>query len=143
MDKFAFERFMGRYVANPAVAALDRIGVRTSLMAELETTGRKSGLARKVPVAVALDEEGAWLISQHGTRSGWGRNISANPVVRLRQGERWRTGTAVFVPGDDVVARSRTFSSNRVVGALSAMTFRALQTAPVSVRVTFTDRAAR
>jgi len=41
--KFKFERRVGRIVMNPLVAALDRIGVRSQLVVELETTGAKSG----------------------------------------------------------------------------------------------------
>ena len=43
LRKFKFERRVGRTVANPLVAAMDRIGVRSSLVVELETTGAKSG----------------------------------------------------------------------------------------------------
>ncbi|NMN98181.1 nitroreductase/quinone reductase family protein [Antrihabitans stalactiti] len=139
LRKFKVERAIGRYVANPTVRALDRIGIKTSLATDLETTGRKTGLARRVPVAASFDETGAWVICQHGTRSGWGSNIGADPKVRLRQGNRWRSGTAEFVHDDDVVARSRTFASNPVFGALTGATFRALQSTPISVRITFTD----
>ncbi|MGW5571052.1 nitroreductase family deazaflavin-dependent oxidoreductase [Nocardia thailandica] len=137
--KFRVERALGRYVANPAVRVLDRLGVRTTLAAELETTGRRSGAARRVPVAAAFDADGAWVISQHGRRSGWGANISADPRVRIRQGERWRTGTARWVPEDDVDARARTFAAHPAFAAVTAATFRALQSAPVSVRITFDD----
>ena len=139
LRKFKVERAIGRYVANPTVRALDRIGIKTSLATDLETTGRKTGQTRRVPVAASFDETGAWVISQHGTRSGWGSNIGSDPKVRLRQGNRWRSGTAEFVRDDDVVARSRTFASNPVFGALTGATFRALQSTPISVRITFTD----
>ncbi|MFE1592937.1 nitroreductase family deazaflavin-dependent oxidoreductase [Nocardia sp. NPDC058705] len=140
LRKFKAERLVGRYVANPAVRALNAIGIQTSLATELETTGRKSGLPRRVPVAAAFDDNGAWVISQHGRRSGWGINITADPNVRIRQGDTWRTGTAAFTPDDDIAARNRSFVTNRVLGALSTATFRALQTTPISVRITFTDR---
>lgn len=139
LRKFRVERAVGRYLANPTVRALGRIGVRVSMVTEIETIGRKTERPRRVPVAAVFDPDGAWLISQHGTRSGWGANITANAQVRLRHGNQWRTGTAVHVPDDDVAARARTFAPNRVLGALSAATFRALQTTPISVRVTFTD----
>ncbi|MCX6470485.1 MAG: nitroreductase/quinone reductase family protein [Corynebacteriales bacterium] len=137
--KFRRERLIGRYVANPAVLALRKLGVRTHLATELETIGRTTGLARRVPVAAAFDDTGAWLISQHGRRSGWGRNIESDPSVRIMQGSAWRTGQAAFRPDDDVVARSRTFSSNPVLASLNAAGFRALQSDPISVRITFTD----
>ncbi|MCV7315260.1 nitroreductase family deazaflavin-dependent oxidoreductase [Mycolicibacillus parakoreensis] len=137
--KFRFERLVGRYLANPLVAALGRIGVRTTLATELQTTGRKSGRPRRVPVAARFDDAGAWVISQHGTRSGWAANITADPRVHIRQGTRWRSAIATFEPGDDVTARARTFASHPALAGLVAATFRALQSAPMSVRLTFTD----
>ncbi|WTZ47056.1 nitroreductase family deazaflavin-dependent oxidoreductase [Nocardia sp. NBC_01388] len=138
--KFQRERALGRYVMNPAVRALGRIGVRTALAAELETTGRKSGQPRIVPISLLFDESGAWGICQHGLRSGWGLNISADPNVRVRQGNRWRTGTAVLLPDDDVDARSRTFAPHPLLAPLARTAFAALETTPVTVRITFTDR---
>ncbi|MFD9661656.1 nitroreductase family deazaflavin-dependent oxidoreductase [Rhodococcus sp. NPDC059968] len=135
--KFRVERLVGRYVANPTVRALNRIGIGTTLATELETIGRKTGQFRRVPVAAAFDDTGAWLISQHGTRSGWAANITADPNVRIRHGARWRTGTARLEPGDDIEARTRTFASHPAFAALTAATFRALQSAPISVRITF------
>lgn len=140
--KFRIERLVGRYLANPTVRALNRIGIDTTLATELETIGRKTGRYLRVPVAAAFDDTGAWLISQHGTRSGWAANITADPQVRIRHGARWRTGTARLEPGDDVDARTRTFASHPAFAAVTAATFRALQSAPISVRITFTHNLA-
>ena len=107
--------------------------VRTALAAELETIGRKTGQVRRVPVSVQFDDEGAWVICQHGTRSGWGSNIVDNPNVRVRQGDRWRSGVAHLRPDDDVVARARKF------GRLGAAVVKTLETTPISVRIDFTD----
>lgn len=137
--KFRRERLIGRYLANPAVGLLDRIGIRSALLAELETTGAKTGQPRRVPVTVSIDDHGAWLISQHGRRSGWARNIVADPNVRLRQGKRWYTGTAAFVPDDDVIARARSFAKGRVPESATEWTMKALESDPISVRITFTD----
>ncbi|WP_371859824.1 nitroreductase family deazaflavin-dependent oxidoreductase [Nocardia uniformis] len=137
--KFRRERALGRYIMNPTVRALDRIGVRTALATEIETIGRKSGQPRRVPVSVLFDEDGAWMICQHGMRSGWGLNISANPEVRVRQGDRWRTGTAVLLPEDNVVARARTFAPHPLLAPLARSMFAVLETTPISVRVTFPD----
>ncbi|MFD6158790.1 nitroreductase family deazaflavin-dependent oxidoreductase [Nocardia sp. NPDC060256] len=137
--KFRRERLLGRYLVNPAVGLLDRIGIRSALLAELETTGAKTGQPRRVPVTVSVDDQGAWLISQHGRRSGWARNIVADPKVRLRQGKRWFTGTAAFVPDDDVVARARSFAKGRVLESAAEWTMKALESDPISVRITFTN----
>jgi deazaflavin-dependent oxidoreductase (nitroreductase family) len=133
LRKFRRERAIGRYLLNPAVKALGALGVRTTMATELETIGRKTGQARRVPVSAQFDDDGAWVICQHGTRSGWGRNITDNPNVRMRQGNQWRTGVATLRPDDDVVARARKF------GRLAARMVKALETTPVSVRIDFTD----
>lgn len=137
LRKFRRERLVGRYLANPAVALLGRVGVRTSFAAELETVGRKSGRYRRVPVSARFDETGAWVISQHGRRSGWALNVADNPKVRIRQGDRWRTGTARFVPDDDPAARARTFATHAALAPIIVATFRALESDPISVRIDF------
>lgn len=133
LRKFRRERAIGRYLLNPAVQGLSRLGVRTALATELETIGRKTGQLRRVPVSVQFDNGGAWVICQHGTRSGWGSNIADNPNVRVLQGDRWRSGVAEFRPDDDVVARARKF------GRIGAGVVKALETTPVSVRIDFID----
>jgi deazaflavin-dependent oxidoreductase (nitroreductase family) len=133
LRKFRRERAIGRYLLNPAVKGLGKIGVRTALATELETIGRKTGQVRRVPVSAQFDHTGAWVICQHGNRSGWGRNIADNPNIRLRQGNQWRSGVATFRPDDDVVARARKF------GRLGAKMVKALETTPVSVRIDFTN----
>ncbi|MBL1076967.1 nitroreductase family deazaflavin-dependent oxidoreductase [Nocardia sp. 2] len=61
----------------------------------LETTGRRSGRRRRIPLGAGpRDSEGMDLLSVHGRRADWVRNIEADPRVRLRKGFRWRTGTA-------------------------------------------------
>jgi deazaflavin-dependent oxidoreductase (nitroreductase family) len=132
LRKFRRERAIGRLL-NPAVKGLNRLGVRTAMATELETIGRKTGQVRRVPVSAQFDNNGAWVISQHGTRSGWGRNIADNPNIRVRQGNQWRSGVATFRLDDDVVARGRKF------GRLGAKVVKALETTPVSVRIDFTD----
>ncbi|WP_405136591.1 nitroreductase family deazaflavin-dependent oxidoreductase [Nocardia sp. NBC_01388] len=134
--KFRVERALERAL-NPVVLMLRRAGIRSRYATELETTGRKTGLARAVVVTANFDDSGAWVISQHGTRSGWGANITTHPKVRIRQGNRWRTGTAVFDHGDDVLARARSFGSDPITAALAVSAIRSLQTTPISVRITF------
>jgi deazaflavin-dependent oxidoreductase (nitroreductase family) len=136
--KFKFERQMGRVLMNPVVAALDRIGVRSSLVVDLETVGRKSGEPRRVPLAGRVDGNSLWVISQHGRRAGWAYNIAANPNVRVRVDNQWRTGTATFEPDDDVRARARSFGGDGKLGqSATALTMRAMESDPISVRITF------
>ncbi len=135
--KFKFERTMGRIVMNPVVAALDRVGIRPALVVELETVGRKSGEPRRVPLAGRIDGNDLWVISQHGRRAGWAYNIAANPNIRVRVNNQWRTGTATFEPDDDVRARARSFGgTGKFSRSATALTMRAMESDPISVRIT-------
>ena len=129
------EILIGRHVANPLVRALNKTGLLPKSTVELETVGRKSGEKRVVPVTanVDADRRGAWIISQHGTHSGWAHNVGANPNVRLKYRGEWLAGTARFVPEDDVAARVRTFATAERIG------LNALKTTPISVRVDFQE----
>ena len=73
----------------------------------LETTGRRTGRARRIPLAAGPnDRHGTWLIAAHGHHADYVANIAANPRVRLRHAGRWYTGTATvhdMEPG--IVAR--------------------------------------
>ena len=142
LRKFKFERQLGRTVMNPMVAALERIGVRSSLVVELETTGAKSGQPRRVPLAGRADDTGVWVISQHGRRAGWAHNIAADPKVRVRVSNKvsneWRTGTATFEPDDDVRARARSIGGGgKLSQSATALTMRAMESDPISVRITY------
>jgi deazaflavin-dependent oxidoreductase (nitroreductase family) len=138
--KFRFERRLGRTIVNPLVAALDKVGIRSSSVVELETTGAKSGQPRRVPLNGRADDDGVWVISQHGRRAGWAHNVAADPKVRVRVNNQWRSGTAAFMPDDDVVARARSFGGNsKLSQSATALGMRALQSDPISVRITYTD----
>jgi len=136
--KFKFERRVGRVVVNPLVAALVRLGIRSSLVVELETTGAKSGRPRCVPLTGRADDTGLWVISQHGRRAGWAHNIAADPRVRVRVDNQWRSGTATFEPDDDVRARARSFGGDgRLSQSATILTMRAMESDPISVRITY------
>ena len=140
LRKFTFERRVGRVVANPLVAAMDRVGIRSSLVVELETTGAKTGQARRVPLTGRADDKGVWVISEHGRRAGWAHNIAADPKVRIRVDNQWRSGTATFEPDDDVRARARSFGGGgKISQSATALTMRAMESDPISVRITFND----
>ncbi|MDE9365425.1 nitroreductase family deazaflavin-dependent oxidoreductase [Luteipulveratus sp. YIM 133132] len=81
-------------------------------MVVLETTGRRSGQPRRVPLAKGpVDGDVAWLICVHGEKADYARNIAADPRVRLQLGRTWRTGTATLRPMDpDIRARFTTFA---------------------------------
>jgi deazaflavin-dependent oxidoreductase (nitroreductase family) len=135
-----FEILIGRYTANPLMRGLFKLGITPPGMALVETIGRRSGAIRHTPVAyTAGAQDNLWLIAQHGEHAGWVRNFQASPQVRVRLGRRWRTGTAELLPDDDVKARIRTFSDSAVGRAVTAATFRALESQPVTVRIALED----
>ena len=114
------------------------MGVQPSTIVELETTGAKSGQPRRVPLTGRADDKDVWVISQHGRRAGWAYNVTANPRVRVRMAKQWRSGTATFEPDDDVGARARSVGGGgKVRQSAFALAMRALQSDPISVRITF------
>lgn len=83
-------------VANPVLGLL--AGLAPWLVA-IETTGRKTGLARRTPVATGVrDGDAMWLIATHGRHAHYVRNLEAEPRVRWRHHGRWREGTATLHP---------------------------------------------
>src|SRR3954453_19207646 len=67
----------------------------------LETTGRRSGQPRRVPVGDGLRGEAFWIVAEHGRRADYVRNLQADPRVRVKVGRRWLSGTAHVLPDDD------------------------------------------
>jgi deazaflavin-dependent oxidoreductase (nitroreductase family) len=105
-------------VLNPAIGA----GIAAPTYAIPETTGRRSGGPRQVPVANGLDGDRFWLIAALGGHAAYIRNIKANPHVRVEARPppprvglrmRWRRGTRNLVPVDDARARQRELGRRR------------------------------
>ncbi|WP_410869739.1 nitroreductase/quinone reductase family protein [Nocardia sp. A7] len=116
-----------RYIANPLTRHLaGRVMPGTAL---LETTGRRSGLARRTPIGGRRVGDSFWLVSDHGAASAYVRNIDANPRVRLRLRFRWHTGTAHPLPADDSRARLRQLPR------FNSMMVRALGTDLLTIRI--------
>ena len=80
---------------------------RRSPMTMLETTGRKSGEPRRTAIGGRVIGNQFWMVSEHGDHSHYVLNIKANPVVRVRIRDQWRTGTAHLMPEDDTKERLR------------------------------------
>jgi deazaflavin-dependent oxidoreductase (nitroreductase family) len=117
-----------------AVASL-RLGLSPPTYALLETTGRRTGWPRQVPVANGLQGDTFWLIVGLGRQAQYLRNIEANPHVRvkvrparLRDGirMRWREGTAHPMPEDDASARHRRLGEGRPGYRLDGILLRGL-----------------
>lgn len=124
-----------KYVFNPLVRGLFRLGLPAPGTAILETTGRKSGLPRRNPVTNGLDGGVFWIVAEHGRRASYVRNIEANPRVRVRIGRRWRKGTARLIPDDDPRERLRYIASRRPIARLSTATVRLVQTGLLTIRI--------
>jgi deazaflavin-dependent oxidoreductase (nitroreductase family) len=107
-----------------------RAGVAPRAFALLETTGRRSGRARHTPVGNGLDGDTFWLVAAHGTQADYVRNLQAEARVRVKVGGAWRAGTAVVLPDDDPVARSRTlpYRWDAAIGRMMA-------SAPLTIRI--------
>ncbi len=133
--KRRFASGTAKYVVNPVVRALFRVGLPAPGTAILETTGRKSGQLRRNPVTNGLDDGVFWIVAEHGRRASYVRNIEANPRVRVRIGRRWREGTARLVPDDDPRERLRYIASRRPVTRLNTATVRLMQTALLTIRI--------
>jgi len=93
------------YFVNPFVRLI--AGRIPGAPALLETTGRISGRPRHTPVGNGLKGDTFWVVAEHGRRSDWVRNIIADPRVRVRVNNAWRSGTGRVLKDDDPRARQR------------------------------------
>jgi deazaflavin-dependent oxidoreductase (nitroreductase family) len=129
----AFERRITNRLINPVMVALVSHGLGLSTYAVIETTGRRSGKKRLVPVANGLDGDAFWLIAALGEKASYVLNIGADPHVRvrarparLRDGLRgsWRSGTAYLLPDDDASARHHALGHGRPLYRLDGILLR-------------------
>ena len=135
MDKYRIVSVVQKRIFNPVVrTALER-GVRIPGYAVLETIGRKSGLPRRNPVGDGLDGDTFWIVSEHGRRAAYVRNLEANPRVRVRVRGKWRSGTATTLPDDDPRERQRILGELRRGTKLNSAAVRALGTDLLTVRI--------
>jgi deazaflavin-dependent oxidoreductase (nitroreductase family) len=137
--KFRIVRFLQKYLFNPPIRFLLTIGLGLPGYALLETTGRKSGKARRTPVGHGLVSQQFWIVAEHGNQAGYVRNIRSNPQVRvkLRQGlgSRWRTGTAHVLSDDDPLERQRWLAQQLPGSAGNAAAVRFFGTDLLTVRI--------
>jgi deazaflavin-dependent oxidoreductase (nitroreductase family) len=94
-------------VVNPVVRRLLEWGIPGTGTALLETRGRRSGLARRVPVGNGLRGSTFWIVTEHGWSADYVKNIQHDPRVRVKVGRHWRSGTAHILPGEDPYERMR------------------------------------
>jgi deazaflavin-dependent oxidoreductase (nitroreductase family) len=112
MDRVARKRRWSRFASvkllNPVMRRALEWGLVPRGWALLETTGRRSGQPRRVPVGDGLRGTHFWIVAEHGRHAAYVRNIEQDPRVRVKVGRHWRTGTAHLLPDDDPLARLRT-----------------------------------
>lgn len=139
VDKYRAVTWVQKRLLNPVVrGVLDR-GVPIPGYALLETTGRTSGRRRTTPVGDGLRGSTFWIVSEHGRRSAYVRNLEADPHVRVRVRGRWRSGTAHVLPDDDPLARQQELG-RRLGGRLNAASVRRLGTDLLTVRIDLADQ---
>ena len=126
-------------IVNRVVRSLLRRGHLGRTYAILETKGRRSGVARRTPVANGLVGDTFWLISAHGPAAQYMKNLRADPEVRIGlpdgRGARWRSGTAVVLKDDDALARHRELGRGRLGYRIDGVLLRATATDPTTVRI--------
>ena len=105
--------------------------------AVIETTGRRSGRPRQVPVGGRLRGDTYWCVAADGRLSAFVRNIEADPRVRVRVHGRWRDGTAQPLPDDDV--RRRLLRMNPVNSFFVAVAGKD----PLTIRIDLEPRGTR
>lgn len=131
-------------LVNPLMKRLLERGLLPTAYALLETTGRRSGLARQTPVGNGLVGETFWIIAEHGSRAAYVRNIGADPRVRvrIRQGRRqvWRSGTAHVMPDDDPRDRQDWLATTGRGRGTNARAVRAFSTELLTVRIDLDPR---
>jgi deazaflavin-dependent oxidoreductase (nitroreductase family) len=107
--------------------------------AVLETTGRRTGLTRRIPVANGLRGDTFWLISAHGPHARYFQNLLADPRVRIGLAQngslRWRSGTANPMYDDKAKARHRELGRGRLGYWLDGLILRSGATQMTTVRI--------
>ncbi len=111
MDTRALKRrastFASVRLLNPVMRRALEAGIVPRGWALLETTGRRSGKPRRVPVGDGLRGAHFWIVAEHGRHANYVRNLEADPRVRVKVGRRWLSGTAHVLPDDDPRERLR------------------------------------
>jgi deazaflavin-dependent oxidoreductase (nitroreductase family) len=79
------------------------------------TTGRRSGKPHTIEIWFALHDDRVYVLSGGGEGSDWVRNLTANPTVALRLGDRDMLCRAAPVedPEEDELARRLVFEKYR------------------------------
>lgn len=124
------------FVSNQGMRSLLRLGIAPKAFALIETTGRRTGQKRLTPVGNGLDGDIFWLVSIQGKRSGYVKNLLANPRVRIKVNRTWYAGTATPVPDDDPWKRREEIDGrNGKIGEFDGKIFRKHADDPITIRI--------
>jgi deazaflavin-dependent oxidoreductase (nitroreductase family) len=105
--KRRISKWVAKRLVNPGLRWMLERGLAPRSHALLETTGRRSGQPRRIPVGNGLRGEHFWIVTEHGHGAAYVKNIEANPRVRVKVGREWREGTAHILEDDDPRERMR------------------------------------
>lgn len=94
-------RTIDDHVIKKGMRRLLTLGLAPQAFALLETTGRRTGLARRTPVGNGLVDGTFWLIAARGEAADYVKNLRDEPEVRVKVGRHWHQGTAEVLPHDD------------------------------------------
>ncbi len=130
MDKRRVSTFLSAKVFNPLVLAAARAGLPTPSVVVLETTGRRSGQPRQVVVSRLVEGDTLWIVTEHGRKAAYVKNIEANPRVRVRIGRRWRDGMARVLSDQDWRALQQ-----RMPNKLNSAAVRLMGTEHLTIRI--------
>ena len=137
--KHRIVHLLQKYLLNPPIKLLFVIGLVPPGYALLETTGRKTGKARRTPVGNGRIGDQFWIVAEHGMNAGYVRNIASNPRVRLKVRDglrsRWYVGRANLLADDDPRERQRWLAGRLPSSAANAAAVRFFGTDLLTVRV--------
>ena len=88
--KLRLIRTLQRYLLNPPIKLLFRLGMIPPGYALLETTGRRSHQPRRTPVGDGRIGDQFWIVAEHGYSAAYVRNLQADPRVRVQVRDGWR-----------------------------------------------------
>jgi deazaflavin-dependent oxidoreductase (nitroreductase family) len=87
-------------------------GLAAQTFCYVTTTGRRTGIPRRIEIWFAMDDGTIYLLSGGGDRSDWVRNMIHTPDVTVRIGDQTFGGRARIVsdPSEDRTARNLLFA---------------------------------
>jgi deazaflavin-dependent oxidoreductase (nitroreductase family) len=84
----AMVRYINDRLIRKGMRLLLRLGLAPTAFALLETTGRRTGLARHTPVGNGLIDGTFWLIVARGDDAHYVQNLRENPAGQIKIGRR-------------------------------------------------------